>query len=171
MNNLLTFGTAVFTSFFTIMNPILNIPIFLTLVGSADGKIKQKINLKAVIIAFIIVCVFVVLGTFIFELFGITFPAFKIAGGILIFKVGFDMLQSKKSSIKHLSAPVIDENIAVSPLAIPILAGSGTIVTAMNFIPIHNYIHMVVVISAFGLMCLLTYIAFSSSDFIAQKNG
>lgn len=80
-----------------------------------------------------------ILGKFIFVLLGITIPAFKITGGIFIFYVGFEMLQSKKSNIKHLQTTNFDENIAVSPLAIPILAGPGTIVTAMNFVSNHHY--------------------------------
>ncbi|MFT7284315.1 MarC family protein, partial [Nonlabens sp.] len=130
MNELATFAITVFTGFFAIMNPISNMPIFLSLTEGADKETKQRINLKAILVAFIIVAVFVLLGNFIFDLFGITIPAFKITGGILIFFVGFEMLQSKKSNIKNLRKVNIDENIAISPLAIPILAGPGTIVTA-----------------------------------------
>lgn len=171
MDNLLTFSITVFTGFFAIMNPISNMPIFLTLVEGADKETKQRINLKATVTAFIIVSVFVVLGKFIFELFGITIPAFKITGGILIFYVGFEMLQSKKSNMKHLQNTNFDENIAISPLAIPILAGPGTIVTAMNFVPNSSYIHMAIVILIFALMSLLTYVVFRFSAFIALKIG
>ncbi len=171
MDNLITFSITVFTGFFAIMNPISNMPIFLSLVQGADKETKQKINRKAVFIAFVIISIFVILGKFIFELFGITIPAFKITGGILIFYVGFEMLQSKKSNVKHLQKTNIDENIAVSPLAIPILAGPGTIVTAMNFVSNASYIHIGLVLLIFGLMCLLTYITFSLSDFIAEKIG
>ena len=171
MENLLTFSISVFTGFFAIMNPISNMPIFLTLVSGADKPTKQRINLKAVTIAFIIVSIFVILGKFIFEIFGITIPAFKITGGILIFFVGFEMLQSKRSNIKHLQRIDIDENIAVSPLAIPILAGPGTIVTAMNFVSNGTSVHISLVIFVFAFMCLLNYIAFSVSDLIAKKIG
>jgi len=115
--------------------------------------------------------IFVILGKTIFELFGITIPAFKITGGILIFYVGFDMLQSKKSNLKHLKNTHIDENIAVSPLAIPILAGPGTIVTAMNFVSDANALKIGLVLLIFAVMCLLTYITFSLSDFIVRKIG
>ncbi|WP_339635029.1 MarC family protein [Bizionia echini] len=171
MDHLLTFSITVFTGFFAIMNPISNLPIFLSLVGGADPETKLRINKRAVLIAFIIVAIFVILGKFIFELFGITIPAFKITGGILIFYVGFDMLQSKKSSIKNLKNTHIDENIAVSPLAIPILAGPGTIVTAMNFVSDANFIKIALVILIFAFMCLLTFITFRLSDFIVKKIG
>ncbi|WOI23131.1 MarC family protein [Nonlabens ulvanivorans] len=172
MEDLLTFAFTVFTGFFAIMNPISNMPIFLTITEGADKETKQRINLKAIIVAFIIVSTFVLLGNYIFELFGITIPAFKITGGILIFFVGFEMLQSKKSNIKRLKTVNYDENIAISPLAIPILAGPGTIVTATNFVAnTSSYADIAVVLIVFALMCLLNYIAFSLSDVIAKKIG
>ncbi|MFD2552286.1 MarC family protein [Bizionia sediminis] len=171
MDHLITFSITVFTGFFAIMNPISNLPIFLSLVGGANDEAKLRINKKAVLIAFIIVAVFVILGKFIFELFGITIPAFKITGGILIFYVGFDMLQSKKSSIKNLKNTHIDENIAVSPLAIPILAGPGTIVTAMNFVSDANLLQIILVLLIFALMCFLTFVTFRLSNFIVRKIG
>jgi len=171
MDNLITFSITVFTGFFAIMNPIANVPIFLSLVQDADNKTKEKINRKATITAFLIVFVFVILGKFIFELFGLTIPAFKITGGILVFYVGFEMLQSKKSTVKHLQNTNIDENIAVSPLAIPILAGPGTIVTAMNFVTNSNYVHIAIVIIVFAVMCLLTYIFFGLSEVFIKRIG
>ncbi|KJD34532.1 membrane protein [Tamlana nanhaiensis] len=171
MDHLLAFSITVFTGFFAITNPISNMPIFMALVDGYDKKDKRMISRKAAFIAFIIVLVFVILGKFIFQLFGITIPAFKITGGILIFYVGFEMLQSKKSNVKHLNKPNVDEDIAVSPLAIPILAGPGTIVTAMNFVSKANYIQIGIVILIYAIMCALNYMAFSLSDFILKKLG
>lgn len=171
MDHLITFSITVFTGFFAIMNPISNLPIFLSLVGHADKETKRRISKRAIAIAFIIVCVFAILGKFIFEIFGLTIPAFKITGGILIFYVGFDMLQSKKSNLKHLKNTHIDENIAVSPLAIPILAGPGTIVTAMNFVSDATYLQIGIVLIIFALICLMTFITFRLSDFIVRKIG
>jgi multiple antibiotic resistance protein len=171
MNNLITFSVTVFTGFFAIMNPIANVPIFLSLVEEADNNTRKRIAKKSTLIAFIIVVVFVVLGKFIFDLFGITIPAFKVTGGILIFYVGFEMLQSKKSTVKHLQEPNINENIAVSPLAVPILAGPGTIVTAMNFVTNSGVIHIGIIIAVFALMCLLTYFFFLISDTLVKIVG
>jgi multiple antibiotic resistance protein len=171
MDNLITFSITVFTGFFAITNPISNMTVFVPLTQGADKKTKNDINKRANIIAFIIVAVFVVLGKYIFELFNISIPAFKITGGILIFYIGFDMLQSKQSSVKNLSKVDIDENIAVSPLAIPILAGPGTIVTAMNFVSNAEVIHTVIVIAIFGLMSVLTYLTFRLSDIIVKMVG
>ena len=171
MGELLTYALTVFTSFFAIMNPFANIPIFLSLVDGSDEKVKKEINRKAVFTAFLIVTTFILLGKFIFELFGLTIPAFKITGGILIFFVGFEMIQSKKSSVKQMNEGGGDKNIAISPLAIPILAGPGTIVTAMNFATNTTVIHISIVIGIFAILCLITYIAFALSEKIQAKMG
>ncbi len=171
MDNLITFSITVFTGFFAITNPISNMTVFLSLTQGADDATKRDINTRANIIAFVIVLVFVLLGKYIFELFNISIPAFKITGGILIFYIGFDMLQSKQSNIKSLKKVQIDENIAVSPLAIPILAGPGTIVTAMNFVANVKPIQVFLVIAIFGSMSLITYFTFRLSKYIVKLVG
>lgn len=100
MDNLLTFSLTVFTGFFAIMNPIANIPVFLGLVGGQDKASKKSIAKSACITAFIIVVFSVILGKYIFDLFGITIPAFKITGGILIFYVGSKCLCQKNPRYK-----------------------------------------------------------------------
>ena len=169
--NILTFSLTVFTGFFAIMNPIANTPVFLGLVSDRDQSERKSIAKTSCITAFLIVLFFVVLGKYLFELFGITIPAFKITGGILLFYVGFEMLQSKKSKIHHNEDIEPDDGVAISPLAIPILAGPGTIVTAMNNITDGSIIHVVIVIVIFALMIYLTYLAFSLSEFIIKKIG
>lgn len=160
-------------SFFAIMNPIANTPIFLGIVDGQDKESKKQIAKTACLTAFIIVVTFIVAGKYIFELFGITIPSFKITGGILIFYVGFEMLMSQKSKIHNTNLNKINtnNNIAISPLAIPILAGPGTIVTAMNHVTNSSYTHVAIVILIFGLIVLLTYFAFSLSDLIVKKLG
>ena len=171
MENLFTFTLSVFTGFFAIMNPIANTPIFLGLVEGENQQAKKKIAKTATITAFLIVTAFVILGKYIFELFGITVPAFKITGGILIFFVGFEMLMSRKSKVHSTEHPEEKDDISISPLAIPILAGPGTIVTAMNNVTDANYIHIAIVVVVFGLISLLTYLAFALSDRIVARIG
>ena len=171
MDNLITYALTAFLGFFAIMNPIANTPIFLGLVEGEDSTSKKKIAARATITAFIIVCAFIIAGKYIFELFGITIPAFKITGGILIFYVGFEMLMSKKSSIHSARGVEDNSDVAISPLAIPILAGPGTIVTAMNNVTNASFVHVVVLIAVFGIMILLTYLGFSGSDLVVRRLG
>ncbi|WP_163716379.1 MarC family protein [Mangrovibacterium lignilyticum] len=168
---LVTYTLTVFTGFFAIMNPIANTPIFLGLVDGEKSETKKTIAKTATLTAFLIVALFVIVGKYIFELFGITIPAFKITGGILIFFVGFEMLMSRKSKVHTTGDSEADNGIAISPLAIPILAGPGTIVTAMNNVTNANFIHIGIVIAVFGLMTFLTYLAFTLSDKILEKLG
>ena len=171
MTDILTFSVTVFTGFFAIMNPVANTPIFIGLTGGLDKQSKKRIAKTASITAFIIIAVSVLIGKYIFELFGMTIPAFKITGGILIFFVGFEMLMSVKSKIHSQENIEVDDGVAISPLAIPILAGPGTIITAMNNITDGNFVHIGIVIGIFGLMAYLTYLAFSSSELIVKKIG
>ncbi|MEJ2103424.1 MAG: MarC family protein [Ignavibacteriaceae bacterium] len=170
-SELLTFALTVFMGFFAIMNPIANTPVFLGLVGNRDEAERKKIAKTSCITAFLIVVCFVILGKYLFQLFGITIPAFKITGGILLFYVGFEMLQSKPSSIHHQQNIETDDGVAISPLAIPILAGPGTIVTAMSNVTGGSYLQAAIVIVIFAVMILLTYLAFSTSELIVKKLG
>ena len=77
------------------MNPIANTPLFLGIVDGQDKESKKQIAKTAYLTAFIIVVTFIIVGKYIFELFGITIPSFKITGWILIFYVGFEMLMSQ----------------------------------------------------------------------------
>ena len=170
-NQLLIFSVTVFTGFFAIMNPIANLPVFLGLVEGADKKTINRIARKSTITAFIIVISFVFFGKLIFDMFHITIPAFKMTGGILLFYVGFEMLQSKKPAAHSQDAIPVDDGIAISPLAIPILAGPGTIITAVNYAAGANYVHIGIIVGVFALMILLTYLTFISSNFIVKKLG
>ena len=168
--NLWHFTIVVFTAFFAVMNPIANVPIFLGLTGEYSRAERNKIALNACLTALVIVIAFALLGNYIFGLFGITIIAFKITGGILIFYIGFEMLQSKKSKVSGHDMEN-EAGVAISPLGIPILAGPGTIVTAMNFVTSSDRIHVYIVIAVFTAMIVLTYLAFLASGLILKLLG
>jgi len=168
----------VFMGFFAMLNPIGNLPVFLGMVHEFDNKTQKKVAFRAVMAAFIIISVFAVFGHIIFRLFGITLPAFQIAGGIIVFIIGFQMLNAKENPIhsqtneeKELQLKAAPD-LAISPLGIPLLAGPGTISTAMNFVGVEKSIrNVILVISIFGIMCLITYFLFISSRTLAEKIG
>ena len=171
MENIWSYSLTVFMAFFAIMNPIVNIPIFVELTYKQSEKKKKEIAKTATIVAFIIVIAFILMGKYIFQIFGLTIPAFKVFGGILIFFIGFEMLQSKKSSIQLQENAIYDEGVTISPLAIPILAGPGTIVTAMNFVVKADFFHVFLTIFIFALIVLLTYLAFIYSSYTVRLIG
>ena len=148
-----------------------NIPIFLSLTKQADGKRKRFISKKATFTAFVIVTGFVLLGKYIFQLFGLTIPAFKITGGILVFFVGFEMIRAQQSSIDNQTEVDFNEGISISPLAIPILAGPGTIVTAVNYTTTASYMDMGIIVAMFALIMFLNHLAFISSEYLVRFIG
>jgi multiple antibiotic resistance protein len=173
MEQFLPLFIASFSGLFAIMNPIAMTPFFITITKEADEQIKKEVAFKATLVAFIVVSIFVITGSYLFQFFGITFPGFKIFGGLLISMVGLEMVQSKKPSTKNTKIALKDFDLgqAISPLATPILAGPGTIVTAMNYVNHDNPLSIITTVISFGLVSLMTYIAFRSSDLIVRKIG
>ena len=171
MENYWSYSLTVFIAFFAIMNPLVNIPIFVKITEGIDEKKKKAIAKTANIVAFIIVVAFILVGKYIFEIFGLTIPSFKVFGGVLIFYIGFDMLQTKKTSLHLKDKPVFDASIAISPLAIPIMAGPGTIVTGMNFVVDADFLKVSLTILIFALIILCTYLAFIYSNYLVRIVG
>jgi len=168
MNELYSFSITVLMGFFAIMNPIGNAPIYIGLVEGYTEAEKGRIARKSVLFTFIIVSIFVIFGGIIFKMFGITIQAFQMAGGILLFLVGYQLLQGNESRMHH---PHPDEkkngsdDVAISPLAVPILAGPGTISSALSFTASDSSpSHIAVVVGIFAFVCLLTFLAFNYSE-------
>ena len=174
MHDILLFASTVALGFFAIMNPIGNMPIFIGLVEGIDKSEQKKIARKSVLLAFAIVAAFSIFGGIIFKAFGLTLPAFQIGGGILIFAVGYQLLHGRESAVHHPAEGEnekdnAEEDLAVSPLAIPILAGPGTISTAMNFAGKQSsVVNVSIVVGIFAVMCLITYFLFVSGEKIVS---
>ena len=179
MKELIIHIITVFMGFFAIMNPIANTPIFLGLTSGDDRGTVKSIAFRSVFIAFIIVSIFAISGKIIFDMFGITLYALRITGGVIVFLIGYRMLQGESSpnhdEKKAGEAVQKDKDvalgIAVSPLAMPILAGPGTIATAMNFATEGGVAETVVTIIAFGLLCVLTCILFLFGERFVKAIG
>ncbi|MBL4910337.1 MAG: MarC family protein [Alteromonadaceae bacterium] len=170
MNQLFEHSLTIFMAFFAIMNPIANTTVFAGLTGNM-GKLEQKkIAIKSLTITFIVILLFSVLGKSIFHLFGITLPALRITGGILVFLVGYHMLQGKNSHL-HTAQENDDSDIAVSPLAVPLLAGPGTIATAINYSAAAGWEEMIITVLMFALLCVITFICFVFSSKIISVIG
>ncbi len=177
MHEIIGHALSVFMGFFAIMNPIANTPIFLGLTADDTPEVRKRVAVKALLTAFALIVVFCLVGKMIFELFGITLPAFRITGGVLVALIGYQMLHGEQSKVLQLSSAdqtaSIDEalGVAVSPLAIPILAGPGTIATAMNFASTGGVREMIVTIIGFGALSLITYGFFISGQRLVSFLG
>jgi len=168
----------VFIGFLAMLNPLGILPIFIGMVEDLDDKTSRRMALRASVAAFLIIASFCIFGHLIFRLFGITIPAFQIAGGIIVFFIGYHMLNGEESQIrfqKEMSPEELKQavsNIAVTPLGMPLLAGPGTIATAMNFVGSNKSLtNVIVVIVLFAIICFLTYLLFLSAKKIAALMG
>jgi multiple antibiotic resistance protein len=162
MDSIVGHGLTVFMGFFAIMNPIANTPVFLGLTANDTPAIKKRVAAKALLMTFAIIVVFCLFGSLIFSLFGITLPAFRITGGVLVALIGYQMLHGEQSSIHQPDKEKEGDlesalSIAVTPLAIPILGGPGTIATAMNYASTGGVVEMGITIGAFAILCVITY--------------
>lgn len=170
MSDLYTQLITVFVGFFAIMNPIANTAAFAGLVGDRSKAEQRKVATKALLITFFVILFFSFLGKAIFHLFGITIEALRITGGILVFIVGYHMLNGHGSKL-HSAEGDDESDLAVSPLAVPLLAGPGTIATAMNYSASGGMIGILTTVSVFAVLCLITFICFIFSSNILSVIG
>ena len=133
MEDLLPFALLCFTSVFTLTNPLGTMPVFLTMTNGMNDHERKAIVRRATIVSFITLMVFTFSGQFLFKFFGISSNGFRIAGGFIIFKIGFDMLQARYSNakLKEEEVKTYADDISITPLAIPMLCGPGAIANAI----------------------------------------
>ena len=136
MSSILFFVT-VFVAVFSVLNPIGAIPTLMALTENYTPAERKRVIKRSITIAGGVVIAFMFIGIYIFSVLGINLSDFEVAGGILLFKVAFDMLQGKTSNTKMTSAEEQDtisrEAVGVVPLGMPLLAGPGTITTTMIY--------------------------------------
>ena len=131
----LKFFILCFSSLFALINPIGIVPIFISITEEYTDQEKKKIAFKAVIFAFFILIIFSLIGELIFTFYGITIDAFRVAGGIVLFKISLDMIESKRSRTR--TTPMEEKEaekkneIAYNPLGVPLIAGPGSIASVM----------------------------------------
>ena len=163
-----------FMAFFAIMNPISNLPAYMALVADDSQKISRKVAFRSLLIAFVIITVFIFSGDFIFKVFGITIVSFRIAGGILVAVIGYHMINGNHSpSYKGMEQQAVNSDpmsIAISPLAMPLFAGPGTITTALSLAN-GGLRNQLITVVAFAILCVITYLLLRSAKQIAGFLG
>lgn len=161
-------------AFFAMMNPISNLPAYMALVADDSQKISRKIAFRSLLIAFVIITVFIFSGDFIFKVFGITIVSFRIAGGILVAVIGYHMINGNHSpSYKGMEQQAVNSDpmsIAISPLAMPLFAGPGTITTALSLAN-GGLRNQLITVVAFAILCVITYLLLRSAKQIADFLG
>ena len=151
-----------FVLYFVVIDPIGSAPIFFVVTKnlSTDSKIKTAMN--STTFAFLILVFFALLGNYIFNHLNITFPALKIAGGIILFLVSLEMLFNKRQERKEENAKLDTDNVSIFPLAIPLLAGPAAIISVVVSVSNigSNYINQIVGIAALVIVMSMTFVSF-----------
>jgi len=129
------FSLLALSSIFFLVDPFAALPTFLAVTAGQDPKKRVRTARKASLTAFVILSTFAIAGTYIFRLFGITLPAFEIAGGIILLLIGLDMLEAKRSPTQESPSDTQEatakDDVGIVPMGIPMLAGPGAITSVM----------------------------------------
>ncbi|NVB79075.1 MAG: MarC family protein [Kofleriaceae bacterium] len=129
------FAVVALSAIFFVIDPIANVPLFLTITSTDTPEQRRRVALRAAFAAWLTLCTFSFAGGLIFKAFGISLGAFKIAGGIMLLLMSIDMMRAQtsptRSTVEEQDEGRRRDDIAVFPLAIPMLAGPGAIATVM----------------------------------------
>lgn len=174
MEDLLPFALLCFTSFFTLTNPLGTMPVFLTMTNGMNEHERKAIVRRATIVSFITLMVFTFSGQFLFKFFGISSNGFRIAGGFIIFKIGFDMLQARYSNakLKEEEVKTYADDISITPLAIPMLCGPGAIANAIMLMDdASTFILKGTLIGIIALVYFITFLILQASTRLVRILG
>jgi multiple antibiotic resistance protein len=152
-------------SLFVIMDPIATVPAFLAMTPKDSPESRIRMARLACVVACVVLMLFVLTGQALFKLMGITLPAFKIAGSIVLMLVALDMLRARRSpvreTVEETDAGAAKDDIAITPMAVPMLAGPGAISTT---ILLHSQspdiAHTLGLLVCIAAVCAASYLVF-----------
>ncbi|MBI5598079.1 MAG: MarC family protein [Elusimicrobia bacterium] len=134
---LLRFALLTSVPLMAIINPLAAVPVFLAMTPNDDTEARLRMALRGCMVCGGVLLVFAGLGTHIFRVFGISLPSFRIAGGLILLLMALDSLNAERGKIKEteeeLREGTAKEDVSVTPLGVPLLAGPGAISTVIVF--------------------------------------
>ena len=176
MRELLSFSLLSLSAIFFVVDPMGVIPIFVAITRDDSEQKKADMAFRASVAAFGILTTFAVAGTFVFRVLGVTLGAFKVAGGILLLITAIEMLRATQARTRTTPEEETEgaakEDAAIFPLAIPLLAGPGSIATVtalMGRAP--RVLYAIPVILSIGVTCVASYAMLRAAGRIARVLG
>ena len=142
-----------FVLYFVVIDPIGTTPLFLVVTKGLNAKDKNKVAFEGVLIATIVLLFFAFFGNYVLKYLGITFPAFTIAGGVILFLIALEMLFDIRSERKKRSINDKRDKISIFPIAIPLLAGPAAITSVILTISQAEGSYSLLIIN---IMCLIS---------------
>ena len=178
MDNLRHLGDLFVSSFialFVIVSPLANIFSFLTLTHGYELAQQREIARRSCLTAFLILTAFLFGGQYLLNFFGISLPAFQIAGGLLLFWISLDMLRGEPSQRRDTAASLNDKeynDIFLIPLAIPLLSGPGAITTTLMLANnAKNYVELLIILLTLALVMTVAYLFFVKAARLSNVLG
>ena len=173
---LVSYTLLVFGSLFSIVDPFAAVPVFVGLTGKMSAEAKRHTARRAALTCFVVLSTFGLCGALVFKFFGVTLPAFKIAGGILLFGVGLDMMNAKASETRGTAEEQKEaaskEDVGLIPLGLPLLSGPGAIATVMVFsAQAKSMVQQAAISAAVLLISVIAYLILISSSYVARVFG
>jgi multiple antibiotic resistance protein len=175
---LVRFSLLALSSIFFLVDPFAAIPSFLAITESAEPKRRKRMARKAALTCFIVLASFALGGQLIFKMFGITLPAFEVAGGLILLLIGLDMLQAKRSATQEATGDTEEashkEDAGIVPLGIPMLAGPGAISSVMVLVgqvPSLWHWEMGAILGAIAVTALVSYWVLAGAGRVRQVMG
>jgi len=167
------FIATVFGTLFAIINPVGNVLIFEAVTDGFDRKMKLQVAKKAMLYSAGVLIGFGLFGNYIFDIFGITIPAFKVMGGLLIFYLGFNMVEGQMTTHKVTEDQTDTAiSVAIVPLTIPLYAGPGSIATTMVLISqSQGAVDLMIVFVAIVMILLMAYLLITKAEILFKKLG
>jgi multiple antibiotic resistance protein len=170
----LSFALLAFTSFFTLINPLGVIPIFVAMTTDLDERHRAKTARKASFVALLTIVIFALTGQLLFKFFGISVNSFRMVGGIIFFFMGMDMLQARltRTKLNKSEVKTYVNDISITPLAIPMICGPGAITNAIVLMEdAVGFDQKVILLAAIFVIMLITYLALKYSSKITTLIG
>ena len=175
MDQYLQFALVTFTSVLFIVDPIAVVPTYLVITQGQSPTQRRVTARRACVAAAMILVVFALAGSRIFGLFGITMPAFRIAGGLILWLVAMDMLHGNRSTqegVAEIAEGRAKDDVAVTPLAMPMLAGPGAISTVMVLSgQAHSTGQTIVVYASIALTLFISWITLRLAERLVKRMG
>lgn len=170
------FSVLAVSSIFFLVDPFAAIPSFLAITAGADKQRRSRMARKGAITCFVVLTSFALAGHAIFRMFGITLPAFEIAGGLILLLIGLDMLEAKRSATQEASGDTEEashkEDAGIVPLGIPMLAGPGAISSVMVLVgQVTVAWQMLAILGCIGVTALVSYLVLSGADQVRRVLG
>jgi multiple antibiotic resistance protein len=172
------FSVLALSSIFFLVDPFAAIPSFLPITESADPARRKRMARKGALTCFIVLTTFALGGQLIFRMFGITLPAFEIAGGLILLLIGLDMLEARRSptqeALGDAEEATAKEDAGIVPLGIPMLAGPGAISSVMVLVgQVHSLWNwqMGAILGSITLTCLISYWVLAGAGRVREVMG